>query len=271
MRRFFSSDGFADLSNYRRFLAEQFGGLVVFNTDPNNPGGGGGSGDDDKEKRDREWRERRGKDLEGMAAEAMKARILDLEVQKHELNNQVKATKEQLKSLEAERKELEAYRAYGKPEELKTKLEQAAKDAETVVGYKRLELVGEAAKLTDLEFEVGGKKELRKVNAEKLGELVKLKGLDLEIGETQVMKDGKLEKAKAAFVKVPEEGGKSKSVALPEYVRANLSNFADWLADTTPAPAGTKAVGQNGGTGKAPQTSAGQSLVSRMYGAPKKE
>lgn len=133
--------------------------------------------------------------------------------------------------------ELEGYRALGKVDELKGKLEEATKNAETLTGFRRAEIASKAATLSGY-------------NAERLSELVRLKGLDLEVKEGIIEKDGKPEKGQIPHVKKSE----TESVPLSDYVKSDLSSFADWLADTTAKPTtptgGTKVVPQPKGGDK---------------------
>lgn len=229
-----------------------------FRVDDENGGGGGPPAES-------AWRERRMKELEGMAIEAMRSRILDLEEDNRKQREEIHSYKQQINAFDAERKELEVYRSYGKPDELNARLEQAKKTEAELIGLKRERAVREAAKLTTLELEVAGKKEAKPINADKLAELAALKGLEVEIGEGIVTgKDGKPVQGKIAQVKKAD----GKLVPLADYLRSDLAAFADWLADSHPPTRGTPVVPQPAGGGTPTPANPARSYLERAYARP---
>jgi hypothetical protein len=201
-----------------------------------------GEGDDSKAADRIAFLEKKVKDLEGVTEQTLRSKVATLEAEAYDAREKMRSLSEQAakaKGIDALNTELEAYRAFGKPEEVKASLEKASVDATEVQNFKRREVVAKAAEISTLEFEVNGKKEARVMNAKTLAELVEMKNLELEIGTTKIMKDGKLEDSPAAFVK----GADGKPVALGEYVRTNLSSFVNSLAEA-PASSGTPFVPQ---------------------------
>lgn len=205
-----------------------------------------------------EWRERREKELEGMAAAAQKQRILDLEADLHKRNQHRKELEARLKEFEAGIKELEAYRGFGfkTPDELKKRLEQADADAGKVIEYGRQALVSEVA-------EIGLGDGKTRYNPKALAEVVKLYKLDLEVVEQKLKADGKEQ-----VIRIPmTKGADGKPVAFSDYLETHLQPFKAALLDTASEAKGTKAVPQAAGS-QAQGVSAGQSLIAKRYGAP---
>jgi hypothetical protein len=202
-----------------------------------------GEGEPDSKAAERTaYLEKRVKDLEGANELTLRQKISTLESDAYDLrekNRNLSGEAAKAKGIDVLNTELEAYRVFGKPDELKVNLEQAALNATEVQNFKRREVVAKAAEISTLEFEVNGKKESRAMNAKTLAELVEMKNLELEIGTTKIMKDGKIEETPAAYVK----GSDGKPVALGEYVRSNLSSFVNSLAEA-PASSGTPFVPQ---------------------------
>lgn len=206
-----------------------------------------GEGEDSKAAERIAFLEKKVKDLEGVTESTLRSKIAILEAEAYDAREKTRKLSEQAekaKGIDALQTELETYRAFGKPEELKTNLEKAAVDASDVLNFKRRDLVAKAAEISTLEFDVNGKKEVRAMNAKTLAELVEMKNLELEISTTKIMKDGKLEEVLAAYVK----GSDGKPVALGEYVRTNLSSFVNSLAEAPAQPSGTPFVPQPSGT-----------------------
>jgi hypothetical protein len=206
-----------------------------------------GEGDDSKAADRIAFLEKKIKDLEGVTEQTLRSKVATLEAEAYDAREKMRSLSEQAakaKGIDALNTELEAYRVFGKPEELKVNLEKAALTATEVTNFKRREVVAKAAEISTLEFEVNGKKETRAMNAKTLAELVEMKNLELEIGTTKIMgKDGKLEEAPAAYVK----GSDGKPVALGEYVRTNLSSFVNSLAEAPAQSSGTPFVPQPSG------------------------
>ncbi|NJK44803.1 MAG: hypothetical protein HC933_11425 [Pleurocapsa sp. SU_196_0] len=226
---------FGELSrrDAQRALAQRFPFAHFKDGEGGGEGGGGGSDDED-----RAFNERRYKELEGMTVESLRNQVVRLENDNKAQRGQIRTLEETIKTGSAEKVELETYRAHGKPDELKSKLERAAKDADAVLGFRRLEVVGKVAAIS-------------KLNPERLAEIVKLKGLELEIGEGIVEKDGKPEKpekGEVAFVK----GADGKPVPLADYVKTDLASFSSWLGDT-----GEGKPASGPGTNVVPQPGAG--------------
>jgi hypothetical protein len=225
-------------------------------------------GDDDPSKARSDFLEKRNRELEGMAVEQLRARVGSLEkdlYDQREKNRELKAVAEKVKDFDVMAKELEAYRALGKPEELTGKLQELTTASTTLEQYRMAELVAGAAKTTKLEFDLGGKKESRAVNAEKLAHLVKLHGLKLEMRDGLIADaDGKPVAGKVAHVLL--EGGKSK--ALGEYISTdpNLATFADWVAEPPNAAkptGGTPVVPQPSGSTQQPPAASDPSKEKR--------
>ncbi len=229
-------------------------------------------GDDDPSKARLDHLEKRNKELEGMTTETLRGLVGRLEGDLYglrEKNRELKAVAEKVKDFDVMAKELEAYRALGKPEEITGKLGELTTASATLEQYRMAELVAGAAKTTRLEFDVAGKKESRAVNPEKLAHLVKLHGLKLEMRDGLIADaEGKPITGKVAHVLL--EGGKSK--ALGEYISTepNLATFADWVAEASnPAkPGGTPVVPQPAGNTNppsAPADAAQQKRSSETY------
>ena len=96
--------------------------------------------------------EKRNQDLQNMDSAALRARVAVLE---GDLQDQREKHRKALESLEKEKgvltTEVESYRAYGKPDELKTKLDSLTSTTATLEQYRMGELVASAAKTTRLE------------------------------------------------------------------------------------------------------------------------
>jgi hypothetical protein len=187
--------------------------------------------------------ERRNQELQNMDAAQLRAKIAVLE---GDLQDQREKHRKALETIEKEKVsltgELETYKAFGKPEELKTKLETLSSTTASLEQYRMAELVSVAAKTTRLDFDVGGKKEARAVNAEKLTELVHLHKLKLEMKDG-TMQDEAGKPVKASIAHVLLEDGKSKP--LSEYLSSDLSKFVDWVAEAPAKPTtGTVVVPQ---------------------------
>jgi hypothetical protein len=212
-----------------------------------------GDGDDKTSARETALAEKL-KALEGFTIEQLRTHITRLEGDNYglrEKNRELKTTAEKVKDFDAMTTELESYRTYGKPDELKTKLDGLTTTSKELEQYKMGELVASAAKTTRLEFEMNGKKESRAVNPENLAKIIKLHGLKLELKDgTLPDADGKPVVAKIAHVLLEE--GKSKP--LSEYIGTDLGEFASWVAETPakPATAGTNVVPQPSGTTPTP-------------------
>jgi hypothetical protein len=209
--------------------------------------------------------EKRNQDLQNMDSAALRAKIAVLE---SDLQDQREKHRKALDALEKEKTvlttEVESYRAYGKPEELKTKLDTLTSTTATLEQYRMNELVASAAKTTRLEFEVSGKKESRAVNPDNLAELVKLHGLKLELKDgTLPDADGKPVATKIAHVLLEE--GKSKP--LGEYIGTELGKFASWVAEapTKPIAGGTPVVVQPNSTNPTPAPVAETNRNSETY------
>jgi ribosomal protein S11 len=190
-----------------------------------------GEGDDSKAADRIAFLEKKVKDLEGVTEATLRSKVATLEAEAYDAREKMRSLSEQAakaKGIDALNAELEAYRAFGKPEELKVNLEKATADAAEVVKSRREKSVMKAAEISTLEIDVNGKKEARPMNAKTLAELAELKGWDIEIGTTKIMgKDGKLEEVPAAFVK----GSDGKPVALAEHVRATAASFVTSLVE----------------------------------------
>ena len=196
--------------------------------------------------------EKRNQELQNMDATQLRAKIAVLE---GDLQDQREKHRKALETIEKEKvsltTELETYRPFGKPDELKTKLETLTSTTATLEQYRMNELVASAAKTTRLEFELNGKKESRAVNAENLAELVRLHKLKLELKDgTLPDADGKPVATKIAHVLLEE--GKSKP--LGEYIGTELGKFASWVAETPskPVAGGTPVVVQPNSTNSNP-------------------
>lgn len=199
-----------------------------------------GDGDDkgdEKGDKDLEYRQRRQKELEGITLEAAKAQIIQFGVDAKRQRDEIRALKEQVKSFDADKTELEGFRKLGKLDEVGKRLEQATKDAEQVVGFQRAAVATKAAALA-------------KYKPETLAELVKMYGLEVEIASETVTKDGKTEQVEVAKVK----GADGKFTPLSAYIEAHHKHFLPALTDTTPADGGTPGVPQDGGA-KPPKNS----------------
>jgi hypothetical protein len=225
-------------------------------------------GDDDPNAERSAYLEKRNRDLEGMTVEALRSRIGTLEGDNYgyrqrnaKLDASVKALEEKSKGFDDLQKELETYRAFGKPDEVTTKLKTLEESSLQLETYRMAELVASAAKTTRLEFQVGDKKEARPVNADKLTELVNLHKLKLELRDgTLPDADGKPVAAKIAHVLTGEKTSKP----LSEYLATDLSKFADWVAEAPTKPtAGSTTVVPQSGSGNPPPATAGDSAQSK--------
>jgi hypothetical protein len=199
--------------------------------DPNaDPNGGAVGGDPNQDHRARRERE-----LQGAAADALKGQVISLEQDVKKQREEIAAYKRQIKEREAQTAELETYKAFGKPDDLKTRLEQFERDTAELTGFRRERAVHAAAKVTKLE-------DGRQVSAEKLWDIVKLKGFDIALEESLVTgDDGKPVKGQAAFV----TEGEGKKTPLLEYVKREFPTFVDYLA-ADDASAGKEPSGGSG-------------------------
>lgn len=214
-----------------------------------------GAGDADA--KTTQWRERRLKDLEGMAVEALQKRVLSVEEDLFRERGQTKAAQSQLKTLEPDLAELTTYRTYGKPDELKTKLELFPTLETELTGLKREKNVREAHKHISLDG--------KKVDLDKLEEFVKDKGLELSVAETETINDKKEKvKVKAAYVQRDKT-----AIPFEEYLKGNHAAYVSWLV--VEEQKGVPVVGQSGSSGRVIEDNAGQNLVSSKYGSPKKQ
>lgn len=160
---------------------------------------------------------------------------------KRKLNDDLKAVKDKLPEgavvlSKEDAAAFEAYKALGKPEDVKKSLDEKTKNDGELADLKFKQLIGDAAQAHGFKPNV-------------LADIVKAKGMSIEIGETEV-DDGKGGKVKkpAAFVLTNE--GKSK-VNLSDYARDNLSDYLPSLAAQAGQGAGQQWVSQGQGAGGA--------------------
>jgi hypothetical protein len=215
--------------NYRNFLvsALKIKPLRMYGDDD------GSDKSKDKDKGDDDFRQRRQKELEGITLEAAKNQIIQFGVDSKKYRDKIRELEGQIGAGQKEKEELEAYRKFGKPEDLGKTLEQAAKDSEGLLELQREKVVTKAAALPSVKFK-----------PEALAEVVKLYKLEVSIETESVTKEGKTESVEVAKVKAAD----GKLVPLTDYANAHLKHFLPSLANTDgAADSGKDGVPQDGG------------------------
>jgi hypothetical protein len=204
----------------------------AFFKDGDDPEPGAGSGDPKPDV----YLERRNKELEGMTVEALRAQVLRLEGDNRSQRSELRTLKESAKEIDTLKTELEQFKPFGKPEEIKLALENGRLATEKAITFEREKLVSNAAQHAMIDG--------KPVNPLRLAEIAKLKNLELEIGETTVVKDGKPVNVPTVKVKSGDS-----SLEFGEFAKTQLGDFTTWLLEgaqpaqaagtiITPQPAG---------------------------------